>query len=281
MPNWLQVLRNRKCAFANCLVYFFILHLGVASAAGVSHGTYFALYLDDGYIAVAIESRRTDELVTGGKRVSDDQCKIVVLSPQAIFIATGIVSNKDPRSTVFDGLAIARSAYQRARPLVSLHTAANYWATEMKPLLTNLYPFYKTLLASRPDTEVTVGYFLGVEADGALTGFQARIMRDQDSFLSSVRSVPKTYTMLGPLELVGEFLLGQSPRAKEVQAQIEREAAGKSLVERRIVELKHLVESVPAWAHDRGSGDDVAQIVIDAATKRWRWIYRPSFCPEN
>jgi hypothetical protein len=281
MPNCLQVLRDRKCVFANCLVYFFILHLGVASAAGVSHGTYFAVYVDDSYIAVAIESRRTDLLLTGGTRVSDNQCKIVVLAPQAIFIATGIVRNSDPRSPLFDGYAIALSAYQRAKPLVSLRTAADYWATKMISPLTKLYPFYKTFFASRPDTEVTVGYFLGVEADGTLAGFQARIMRNQGSFLSSVRPLEKTYTMEGPLELVGEFLLGQSPRAKEVQAQIEREAAGKSPVERRVVELKHLVESVPVWAHDPGSGGDVAQIVIDAATKRWRWIYRPSFCAEN
>ena len=257
---------------------------GAIAAEGVSHGTYFATYTGDDYTALAIESRRTFDAPTGKRSVFDDACKVVGLSARAVFIADGIISNSDPRAPRFDVFVDAVDAYRRATPTGSLENTAQLWAADLKRSMTGLYPFYRELMDHRADDEIVGGYFLGIDDDDKLIGFQVKITHAKATarFDSVVMPIQKNnYTLLGPAKLVEEFVAGQSARAMAAQGQIRKEALGKSVAEARVVEMKYLVKSIPAWANDAGSGGDIAQIVIDATEKRWRWIHRPDFCREN
>jgi hypothetical protein len=285
MPIRLQNFRYRTRAIAILFIYFLLARPGSAMAAdGVNHGTYFATYTGDDYIALAIESRRTFDAPTGKRSVFDDACKVVALSGRAVFIADGIISNSDPRAPRFDVFVDAVDAYRRATPAGSLESAADLWAADLKRSMTGLYPFYRELMDHRADDEIVGGYFLGIDDDDRLIGFQVKIThaRATARFDSVVMPIRKNnYTLPGPARLVNEFVAGQSARAMAAQSQVRTEALGKSVAEARVVEMKYLVKTIPAWANDPGSGGDIAQIVIDATEKRWRWIHRPDFCPEN
>ncbi len=150
--------------------------------------------------------------------------------------------------------------------------------------MSGLYPIYRNLIDHRSDYETVGGYFLEIDSKDRLVGFHARIMHTNGTsrFDSVVMPVQNdTYIFPGPSDLVNEFTARQSARAKALQRQIQKEAIGKSIPETRIIELKYLVRNVPAWANDPGSGGDIAQVIIDTHEKRWRWVHRPDFCPEN
>jgi hypothetical protein len=286
MPHRLQIFRDRKTAVAVLFMCVFFVRPACAIAGGVSHGTYFATYTGDDYTALAIESRRTFDAPTGKRSVFDDACKVVALSARAVFIADGIISNSDPRAPRFDVFVDAVDAYRRATPAGSLGNAAELWAADLKRSITGLYPFYRDLMDHRADDEIVGGYFLGIDDDDKLTGFQVKITHAKatarfDAVVMPIQKGNYTLPGPGPARLVKEFVAGQSARAMAAQSQIRKEALGKSAAEARVVEMKYLVKTIPAWANDPGSGGDIAQIVIDAAEKRWRWIHRPDFCPEN
>jgi len=284
MPIRFQI-PHQKNAVLIFFIYGFLLPFGIALAAGgVSHGTYFAAYTSGDYIALAIESRKTEDALNGHKVIFDNQCKIFPLSARAVFIADGIISNRDPRAPRFDASVEAVAAYRRAIPAGSLKNAADLWAADLRQSMIGLYPIYRKLIDHRSAYETVGGYFFGIDGDDKLIGFQARIMHTVGTsrFDSVVMPIQNDgYSFPGPADLVNEFRAGQSVRARTVQSQIQKEAFGKSASEARIIELKYLVRNVPAWANDRGSGGDIAQVIIDAGEKRWRWVHRPDFCPEN
>jgi hypothetical protein len=281
MPNRLQIARNGKVAAANFLVY--LLLVGQCFAApdfpGVAHGTYFAMYVADDFVALAIDSRRTMDLPDGRRVFADDQCKVLKLGTGAAFIAEGIISNKDQRAPSFDGFATARLAFQQSNG--SLKRTADRWAADLEPKITALYPFYSNLLDQRHDGEIVVGYFLGIESN-QVTAFKSVVLHNRatGTFSATTVALPKNnYTLLGPLNLVMELFEHQTPRAKSAFDQMQAEAAGKTGSESIDITLKYLVLNVPRWANDPGSGGDVAQAIIDR--NNWRWMHRPDFCPEN
>jgi hypothetical protein len=282
MPYRFQASRNRKHTTAYLLTYGFFINLGSAlMASGASHATYFATSRTDEYIVIAIESRRTDD-TPSGRRYFDDQCKIAALSPKAVFMAEGIIANKDPRAQEFDGFRIADAAYRRAHPIGSLERTAELWAAELAPYLSNIYPLYPDLFHQRHDNESVVGYFFGFDSNDSLSAFQAKIIREGTSFNRLVLPIRNNQmTLLGPIELVLEFLRGQTDRARIAQSQLTRESAGKSPSEAEVIRMKALVQNIPAWADDHGSGGDIAQVILERGEQRWRWYHRPSFCLEN
>jgi hypothetical protein len=269
----------------NYLVQCFVSYASCISSAmaGVSHGTYFAFYLSDSYLAIAIESRRRIDTPDGKTTFVDDQCKIFPLGSQAVFIAEGIMSNSDPRAPLFDIFPIALESYVEASPKNDLLNAADLWAAKMVRHISALYPIYKDLLDRRHGGEIVIGYFLGMDTDGKPAAVAAKVRHTTNSpiFFPGVSRLPNGYTMGGPIELVQEFLAGASERAKEAQRRIESEARGKSDAERRMIELKVLVEMIPTWIADPGSGGDIAQLIFEVQSPRWRWFHRPEFCPEN
>src|SRR5262245_35503356 len=113
-----------------------------SAIVGVGHGTYFAFFLSDSYLAIAIESRRRVDTADGRTLIFDNQCKIVPLSSRAVFIAEGIISNDDPRAPIFDGFPLARASYLEV-PSDDLEGAAHLWATKMVPNIIAIYPLYK------------------------------------------------------------------------------------------------------------------------------------------
>jgi len=262
------------------LIYIFCIF---SVNAGVSHGTYFAFYLSDSYLDIAIDSRRTVDTAGGGTIIFDTQCKIFALGSQAVFIAEGIISNSDARAPIFDGFPTALESYQAASPKNDLESAARLWAAKMIPHISALYPVYRTLLDRRHDGEIVVGYFLGIDTDGKLAVISAKVLHTANSsiFSPEISRLRNGFTLLGPREMVMEFFAGASERANEAVRRIESESFGKADAERQMILLKILVESVPKWIPDPGSGGDVAQIMFDAQSSRWRWFHRPEFCPNQ
>ena len=131
------------------ITYFMVQLMNSAMASpGVSHGTFFAMYFADDYLAVAIDSRRTEDRPSGERVHFDDQCKIVPLGNGAVFIAEGIISNDDARAPRFDGFQSALTAYANAEPKGSISNAATRWVSEIKTPLEQLYPFYGSFLTA-------------------------------------------------------------------------------------------------------------------------------------
>ena len=59
MPTHFQIFRNRKLALPNFFISLLIAQSNLAFAAGgVGHGTYYATYSADDYIAVATLANR-------------------------------------------------------------------------------------------------------------------------------------------------------------------------------------------------------------------------------
>jgi hypothetical protein len=275
--------RNRKVAVSIFAIYCLLVYLCFAAetSEGVVHGTYFAMYVSDDFLALAIDSRRTEETSSGERSTVDNQCKIELLSDHDVFIAEGIISNNDARAPRFDGFMTASTSYQRAAG--SLKNAADAWAAELAPPFAALYPFYPNLFDQRPNGEVVVGYFLGIDTDGKLAAFSATVLHSKaaNSFSVTTKLVAKnTYTLPGPEEVVTEFFRGQTTRANIAQTQLHQEAVGKSPVDEKAITLKHLVQAIPAWANDPGSGGDIAVLTMERG-KKWRWFHRPGFCPKN
>jgi hypothetical protein len=239
--------------------------------------------LGSNYLALAIDSRRTEDS-PAGHFIFDDQCKIVPLSNRDVFIAEGIISSADRRAQVFDGFRIAAESYQQTTPSSDLRSVATLWADTVKVPLSALYQFYSTLFDKRHDNEIVVGYFLGFDNSDTLAAFAAKVLHDKasNSFSTHIQSIPQNaYTMLGPEVLVDEFMAGITPRARAVRQRMNSEFPGKSQEEQQMIRLQFLVQTIPLWANDPGSGGDIAQMIFEAKTQGWRWFHRPDFCPEH
>jgi hypothetical protein len=232
---------------------------------------------------VAIDSRRVVDTAGGERIVFDDQCKILILSRQAVFIAEGVISNSDSRAPLFNARSIALESYQAVFPQNDLESTARLWAEKMIPYISALYPLYRTLLDRRHDGEIVVGYFLGIDTNGKLAAVSAKVLHTVNSpiFSREIRRLPPGFTLLGPIDMVREFFGGGSDRASQARRRVESESRNKADAERQMILLKVLVESVPKWIPDPGSGGDTAQLIFDAQSRRWRWFHRPEFCPEN
>jgi hypothetical protein len=107
------------------------------------------------------------------------------------------------------------------------------------------------------------------------------IDRQHDLPITKQAEVLRISRLLGPADLVREFIAGQTARASAAQNQIREEATGKPPADARVIELKNLVHDVRVWANDPGSGGDIAQVFLEAKTNSWRWIHRPKVYPEN
>jgi hypothetical protein len=286
MPNRFQILRDQKGSVSNCLIYcaliYFAVALGAAAAdvVGVTHGTYYAIYLHNDFLVAAIESRRTFDDQNGRRSYIDDTCKILPLGETAVFLAQGTIVNSDQRASVFDGFSLALESYRDSGHI--LERAAYIWADRMRPLIDALYRVYPTLINARLNGEIAGGFFLGFDNAGMLAGFKAVIRHQDNEFTTEVSLLGRgRYALLGPESLVRELLDGNTTRASRIRQQIKSEAAGKSGAELQMVINKYLVETIPGWAHDPGSGGDIAQVILETKTHRSRWFHRPDFCPEN
>jgi hypothetical protein len=232
------------------------------ASAGVTHGTYYAINLADEFLVAAIDSRRTFDDENGRRSYLDDICKIAPLSKTAVFLADGIISNTDQRAPKFDGFLIAVDSYKNGAG--SLERAAATWAETMRHFLGALHNVanYRKLFDARPEGEIVTGVFLGYDNDGMPVGFKALILDAfrNGAFTSQVTPLKKrNFELLGPEPLVRELLGGNTFRAADIHQKIELEAISKSAVETRMIFVKYLVKTIPAWAQDPGSGGDIVR----------------------
>jgi hypothetical protein len=262
---------------------FALLALTYAAWADFSYGSYFAFSLTKDYLVVAIDSRRQTD-TDKGTVMADDQCKIAPLGDQAVFIATGMTASTDTRGEPFDVFALAAAAYKGATHPASLEKVATAWGADLRSRLEALYPLYPKVFDQDYIGDVTFGYFLGFDADGALGGSLVDVShRDAGKkFAADVIPIPKpAVSMTGYRKEVGELFEGSSDRASVAVRRQASEAAGKSNAEREMLRMKLVVETVPGWAGDKTAGGDIAQVIFDAKTHQWHWHHRPTFCPER
>jgi hypothetical protein len=260
-----------------------VLALTGAAWADFSYGAYFAFSLTNDYLVVAIDSRRQTD-TDKGTVMTDDQCKIAPLGDQGVFVATGLTASTDARVEPFNVFALATAAYKRTAQPASLEKVATAWGDDLRSRLEALYPLYPKMFDQDYIGDVTFGYFLGFDADGALGGTLAEVShRDAGkTFAADIGPIPKPATsMTGHREEVRELLQDISERAGIAVRQLMKESAGKSKAEREMIRMKLVVETVPGWAGDNTAGGDIAQVIFDAKTHQWRWYHRPTYCPER
>lgn len=96
-----------------------------------AHGTYIAAGGNVDHIAVAIDSRITEDNKIGQTAFDDHYCKILPLSDSAIFFSTGVTALKDINGhTIFDAEETAQRVYKE-EPTGSLQDMASQWASIM------------------------------------------------------------------------------------------------------------------------------------------------------
>jgi len=255
--------------------------MSTAHASGtVSHGTYFAFWLDNQGMTVAIDSRQTDD-TSAGTTYRDDVCKLHPLGDDAFFFAEGISANSDPRAPAFNIFEFASFTFQRQQGTKSMLAVADQWGSNLVPLFAELYKIYPDLLDMRHGGEIVNGHFAGIE-DGVVKAITATILLKDGTFTSHTKAVAtNNFTLGGYGQEVGEFFVGATERAKNARAIMVADIAklkSFNAQDLKAVELRAIVENVPLWAGDPGSGGPVAILTIETATKKLRWIRRPVHC---
>jgi hypothetical protein len=125
-----------------------------------AHGTYFAAGGDADHIAVAIDSRITEELQGGLTAFDDHHCKIFPLSDKAIFFFHGVNSLTIDGHTIFDAGHIAQQVYNES-PAASLREWASLWSS----IMIEDYKTYSDKLII-PSNTIIEGFFAGSNPNG-------------------------------------------------------------------------------------------------------------------
>jgi hypothetical protein len=246
---------------------------------GVSHGTYYACWFDAERVVVAIDSRKGD---TVGDKTTyrDDYCKLLPLGTSGLFFAEGIIGNSDARSSIFEGFAMA-SKWHASNSHFGIQSVADAWGAEFAGHMQKLYPFYAKLLDARHGGEIVNAHFIGFDAAGRIDAIVLTVTHQagKPEFIVATKHLGIAYTFGGHAKLVQEFISGPTPRAIAIRDLVTKEFAGKPISERYAIELRAVVQNVPLWAGDPGSGGEVAVAILERSTKTLKWFHKPAFCP--
>ncbi len=105
ISNRLQIVRRFKRPMLKYLIYIVVIYTFTAIeytlSATISHGTYYVIYVSDGFVTASIDSRMT--IIDNISRVhsyKDDVCKIFLLGADAVLLVDGVI-----HSDLADGLA--------------------------------------------------------------------------------------------------------------------------------------------------------------------------------
>lgn len=284
-----QMFRYFKRSLCKYLIQVVIIYafaaIECAYADGIRHGTYFGLYVGKDFITAAIDSRLT--IINGTLNLpyyKDDVCKISILNEHTIFFVEGLNSNVN-NDFAFDAHEIARVQYNKQTEHIDIERLATDWARTMVKKITDIYPFYIKEISSRPNGEISQGFFISSENDKVLA-VQATIKMQASGVAARFSPIvtfvePNSWIFSGHGEILAEFVENHiSERAKITIAQFNSRISGSTAPEIWATKTEMYVKTVTDWSGDVNIGGEIATIILEHG-KKWRWFRRPSFCPLN
>jgi hypothetical protein len=152
---------------------------------GMSHGTIVAIVASMEKIAIASDSRGTDE----SGNISDDQCKVTELGGQSLFAFSGLDVKREPRACDLAKMAVHARASVSIGRLPSTEEAAwigNDWGSRIRSALLELT--IQRVVANIESDTVTQGFFAVRGIAGILQLAEARLTYDKASNDISVGS---------------------------------------------------------------------------------------------
>ncbi len=254
----------------------------------VTSGTVAAFSLSSARLTVVVDSRRGNSDPTIAR--DDHGCKVIGLSPTAIFFYTGGVSSaSDPttKKVIFSANALAKDAFSRFRNEsgeARIRDTASAWAELMRRNI-------EAILTSSPNAlwsaeRQGLGGFGGIGPNGApvlyLANIGINITPDQRASVAVRIEKAPPDGRIGSNEAsfttgIGEFLTGKTDRAKLANAKFAKVSATKPMLDRDVYRLIAAVEADIQWANDAKVGGPVDAVVLDSG-KELKWIQRKQEC---
>lgn len=283
--------------------------VGCQNAFSQRHtGTIVVIGYSKNKIVVAADSRVNDE----GKGYIDTSCKIMALSNNFLFSASGRISDVTGGRRGWDGDIQAKEAFSFAsqQPIISAPSSTfaedvtDIWAQSVSDRISNHIRITE-LMDQKPLQFYLEGSFVGLGPRGDIQAGHATIRRANGEAMPFWMGIQKDanppnfifiedpapiltsqidYRVLGgPFNemLVDEIILGVSPRAKKEQAITRQLSKGwprkdfDALMAMRLVQLVVKYDNHPEWV---GGPIDVVELDKGGTI---RWIQRKDNCKDN
>lgn len=280
------------------LVVFPILYglslYGGDNAVQFSSGTIIAFSVTHDSLAIAADSRLSSS--DPRRKPTDDACKIIALSPAAVFFYSGgateahaTVSNK----LLFSASDLARTAFRKTArddPATRLENTAKLWQGMMQHRVDEI-------IRTSPSSVWSVeragsGGFGGLQRDGTPILYLAdigitvatnqsttatiRLSEVKDMHSGSVGSVGTDEAR----QSVGEFLANQTDRAKAENKRFQDGVAEKPMLDYAAYRLIAAVQAAVKWApaaNDALVGGNIDAVILPRSGVL-RWIQRKKQC---
>ena len=257
-----------------------LLFVALVLQVTAARGTYIAAGGNADRIAVAIDSRLTEDNKIGQTILDDHDCKILPLNDRTIFFSTGVYGLKDIYGhTIFDAGEIAQQVYDN-EPTGSFDGWASHWAS----IMMENYKSHSSLFMY-PSNPLIVGYFAGSNSNGTLGIYGQSIIgtpTDPSAHpLNYDMNTDKLFDMASSPDILREFATGgTTDGAREVLQLLGLEARGKGPT----ASLALRYETMVMLAGQSGNphiGGETAVMTMERRDPIWRWFHRPDYCPRK
>lgn len=277
------------------LALFLVVLLELPAFAQIEHGSIVIIYFSNDQIAVAADSRGSQE---GGLK-SNSYCKVFAFDHKLIFAVTNHASNSrtgiSDLSEAWNSWDDARSAYKEALATHSetvVEQTADNWAKKIVSHWRQMYTFYPQRVRSLvgPNGGLTIGSFGGLDRDGHLVLVQIRIL-----FQNSLDPISYSTTVLGSSDCMlhfcgsgltdvgNEFLTQDTDWTRQEFAQWSAQKWPGKPEDKVLLEAIRLVDLTIAYSNPKerdelGGPIDALELKGDGS---FRWFARKENCPEN
>ncbi len=257
-----------------------ILFAALVLQVTAAHGTYFTAGGDADHIAVAIDSRITEQSKNGLKAFDDRHCKIFPLSDRVIFFFHGVNSlTATDGHTIFDAGQIAQQVYNGS-PEESLRDLASQWSSMM-------IDDYKANSARLViDNKLIIeGFFAGSDPNGTFGIYGESISGTPVD--PSARPLNYEITghnrldMASSPDILQEFATGGTTDwAKSALLLLDLETRGKGPTASLALRYETMV-TIAGQSGNPHIGGETAVMTMDRTNPIWRWFHRPAYCPQR
>ena len=285
---------NRLCALALAVCISSIPGKGLCqNSVDVLSGTILVRSLTERELVVAADSRI--QYPTGDSRPRDDSCKIIQLSPRAVFFYWGAseIRSKKNGEILLSVNAIARDAYRRFPSQsneLRLESAANFFGESMAARL-------DAFLATSTSVQMSAtlagsGGFGGLDSRGTPFLYTVEIGIDAPNGQRATAtfkiaavdpSSPYPVAVGGVASSAGvsEFLARKTERAARSYRKYEERVSPSLRKQTDAYLIRAALQAALQWAKDDSAVGGLVDVVVLQKGKSARWIQRKPACQKE
>jgi hypothetical protein len=249
-------------------------HAWGSEMIGIAGGTFIVATAPGDFAIIGADSRQGNP----GPRRTDSFCKIIPLSNDLLFAASGqvevyLLANG---RTIFDAYALARNAQTISGDID--HTAEAWGRLVVSALeqviIINKEEFFRAVPPDKPEPVMITGIFVG-DRQAPATHFVYVIYRKSTGALFAEHRVAQGVFASGYEAEIQEFLQNTTPRAQALHA---APSPSTDQMTRNAHTIEGLVKAVIEWNTDGAVGGEPIVITLRRG-ENWKWFRRPTFCP--